>query len=360
MKYLHGYCALLTAAFLFSGSATAFAAEDREKITSVNLTIEADYDDDSDDFEDMDLDVFTDDDEYSVDEFEVTGTSSSHPVIEVTLTAEDDYYFSLSTDDINIDGEDGTVTSKSTKNDKETLILKIKLTDISDDSDITEVDSAELDSDGVGSWDEVDDAKKYEVRFYRGSTAIGSSETTKNTEYYFGSLIDKSGNYSFKVRAIGIDNEKTDWIESNSRYFSFDPDLDDPIKFSGGNSKKNSGSSQTDTTTEKGWVSDNGGWWYRKEDGSYPAGEWFFTDENWFHFDANGYMQTGWITDGGLQYYLNPVSDGTLGRMITGWHWIDGRCYYFNPSSDGTKGAMMSNTVIDGQYRLGSDGAMVQ
>ena len=40
---------------------------------------------------------------------------------------------------------------------------------------------------------------------------------------------------------------------------------------------------------------------------------------------------TGWYTDGnGDTYYLNPVSDNTLGRMVTGWYLIDGVYYYFN------------------------------
>lgn len=40
---------------------------------------------------------------------------------------------------------------------------------------------------------------------------------------------------------------------------------------------------------------------------------------DWFRFDESGYMVTGWFTDvDGNRYYLNPVSDGTQGRMVTG------------------------------------------
>lgn len=80
---------------------------------------------------------------------------------------------------------------------------------------------------------------------------------------------------------------------------------------------------------------------------------------DWFRFDASGFMMTGWFTDtDGNIYYLNPVSDGTKGRMVTGWQWINGKCYYFNPQSDGTRGAMKKNCVIDG-YQLNEDGAWV-
>ena len=80
---------------------------------------------------------------------------------------------------------------------------------------------------------------------------------------------------------------------------------------------------------------------------------------DWFQFDESGYMVTGWFTDvDGNRYYLNPVSDGTQGRMVTGWYWIDGMCYYFNPVSDGTRGAMKRNCEIDG-YQLNADGIWV-
>ena len=85
---------------------------------------------------------------------------------------------------------------------------------------------------------------------------------------------------------------------------------------------------------------------------------------DWFCFDENGSMRTGWFQDpDGSYYYLNSASDGTRGKMLTGWHWIpDGsglrKCYYFNPASDGTRGKMLSGTVVDGNL-LNTDGAWV-
>lgn len=86
---------------------------------------------------------------------------------------------------------------------------------------------------------------------------------------------------------------------------------------------------------------------------------------DWFCFSATGHMVTGWFTDtDGNTYYLNPVSDNTLGRMVVGWNWIVGadgrsRCYYFNEKSDGTKGALLRNTVTPDGYQVDSDGAWV-
>lgn len=82
---------------------------------------------------------------------------------------------------------------------------------------------------------------------------------------------------------------------------------------------------------------------------------------DWFRFDPEGFLLTGWFTDtDGSVYYLNPVSDNTLGRMFTGWNWIAGpdgtmSCYYFNPVSNGTRGQLMKNCTIDG-YSLNENG----
>ena len=70
---------------------------------------------------------------------------------------------------------------------------------------------------------------------------------------------------------------------------------------------------------------------------------------DWFFFDADGNMQTGWHLDvDGNYYYLNPASDGTRGRMMTGWVWIPdaagvNKCYYLNPASDGNSGRRLHN-----------------
>ncbi|RGY96933.1 hypothetical protein [Clostridium sp. AM58-1XD] len=143
--------------------------------------------------------------------------------------------------------------------------------------------------------------------------------------------------------------DKTDWTESDEQYFEY--------ALGNGSSNSNSNSGTPGTA---GWKSNSTGWWYQNADGSYPANAWLFVDNNWFHFDGNGYMQTGWITDGGNRFYLNPNSDGTKGRMVTGWWIINGKYYYFNPVSNGSRGALVTNTIIDGVYRVGADGAWIQ
>ena len=113
------------------------------------------------------------------------------------------------------------------------------------------------------------------------------------------------------------------------------------------------------------WVKDETGWWFRYSDGGYPKSSWQQLPYNgtmeWYHFDARGYMETGWLTDkDGHIYYLNPVSDGTQGRMVTGWKLIDGKWYYFNTVSDGTKGAMFINRTTPDGYRVDAKGVWLQ
>ena len=89
------------------------------------------------------------------------------------------------------------------------------------------------------------------------------------------------------------------------------------------------------------WMNSNGKWWYRNEDGSYPANAWKMIDGKWYYFDVSGYMVTGWLQLGSTWYYL-----GTSGNMQTGWTQIGNQEYYF------TSGGVMAVgwIIIDGNY----------
>ena len=119
------------------------------------------------------------------------------------------------------------------------------------------------------------------------------------------------------------------------------------------------------------WIQTNAGWWFRYADGSYPkaAGavnsgsgnssaaqsyEWIQIDGNWWSFDTDGYLGTGWIVDPvyGNWFYVD-VNTG----MKTGWVQIDGKWYYFNPVSDGTKGIMFANRMTPDGWFVREDGS---
>ena len=111
----------------------------------------------------------------------------------------------------------------------------------------------------------------------------------------------------------------------------------------------------------QGWRYSPNGWWFQLYGGSWLSNGWQLIHSRWYRFDQNGYMVTGWFTDGdGNRYYLNPVDDGTLGIMRTGWQVIDGRSYYFNTQSDGTMGRLFVNATTPDGYQVGADGALIQ
>ena len=114
------------------------------------------------------------------------------------------------------------------------------------------------------------------------------------------------------------------------------------------------------------WKQDANGWWFAGTDGSYPKAGWAQLEWNgqklWYHFDANGYMSTGWIQDNGNWYYLHAAGDGNRGFMHTGWQEIGGKWYYFHKDTDGAAlpvGAMLSNTVTPDGCTVGRDGAWI-
>ena len=113
-----------------------------------------------------------------------------------------------------------------------------------------------------------------------------------------------------------------------------------------------SGVDQIDEAKAGAWVKDAVGWWYRYEDGSYPASMSAQIDGATYRFDARGYMVTGWACEGGQWFY-----HGASGAQAAGWANVNGTWYYLDPAS----GAMATGWVfVSGTwYYLGASGAMV-
>ena len=125
------------------------------------------------------------------------------------------------------------------------------------------------------------------------------------------------------------------------------------------------GSSSRTVITGK-WVKAADGirWWYQNPDGTWPANGWAQLPWNgktdWYYFDAEGYMVTGWVTWENNRYYLHPISDGTQGYMYTGWHEIEGKWYYFRPESGGPQGSLFVNGTTPDGYNVDANGVWIQ
>ena len=85
-------------------------------------------------------------------------------------------------------------------------------------------------------------------------------------------------------------------------------------------------SMSTSLTALAGWTQDSRGYQYKREDGSYVRNDWLEFNQIWYHFDASGYCETGWIWADGYWWYQN--ADGSY--ACNGSQVIDGTLYSFD------------------------------
>ncbi len=81
---------------------------------------------------------------------------------------------------------------------------------------------------------------------------------------------------------------------------------------------------------------------------SYNSGD--QTSRDWYYFDENGIMRSGWFFDTTLNawYYLSEKHDGFFGRMVKGWLLsdVDNNWYYLNPEN----GSMHTGWLYVGEH----------
>ena len=186
---------------------------------------------------------------------------------------------------------------------------------------ISKVNGAALDKDGLGLFDvakafetitvHIDVQSGYEVSEVRA----GKASLTRNADGTYSVTVPAGGGVNIEalVRAI-----------ENGTYVSSDSDGSDFTVYA--------------NKATSVWNFDGVNWTYTKPDGSKATNEWLQLEyggqTNWYYFDADSNMKTGWFQDISANlYYLNPVSDGFKGAMKKGDVEINGNKYFFN---DGT------------------------
>lgn len=106
-----------------------------------------------------------------------------------------------------------------------------------------------------------------------------------------------------------------------------------------------------------GWFKDGGSeWYYADEDGKLVRG-WFKDGGNdWYYADKDGKLVRGWFNDGGDDWYYSDND----GKLHTGWLisplGAKGKMFYFD-----LMGVMQTGWYVDGNNRfyLGADGTML-
>jgi len=93
------------------------------------------------------------------------------------------------------------------------------------------------------------------------------------------------------------------------------------------------------------WQQNGDNWKYQNDDGAYITNNWYQDIEGkWYHFDGNGNMQTGWISDGDKEYYLSDA-----GVMLTNSVTPDG-CYV-NDTGEKTESNDEYQHIFIGEYK---------
>ena len=80
------------------------------------------------------------------------------------------------------------------------------------------------------------------------------------------------------------------------------------------------------------WTLTDAGYTFTYSDGRKARGTWEDIDGEWYHFDRNGIMETGWKTVGNIRYHFNQ--DGSLSE---GWQYDgpgDGNWYYYDSAGN--------------------------
>ena len=196
--------------------------------------------------------------------------------------------------------------------------------------------------------------------------------TVEIPDYFIASYSNASYNYEVEgVDKADVDGEKGTVKITITKLGAFDVKaVKKPSRPSGGGSSSgNSHSSgrarvKADFYKPGKWVMNEKGWWYSYDDGTWPSNSWVYLPwkdtYQWYYFNGEGYMVTGWHHWQNNWYYLYPQADGNRGYMFTGWHEIGGKWYYFSKVNDSSLGAMAYDTTTPDGYKVDKDGAWIQ
>lgn len=280
----------------------------RRSISSVSLTIASDFKRDAR-ISTEDITVETSSDKYHVEERETDILNSEMnwqetdiPELEIVLYAEEGYYFNVGAADIKIKGEEGICTSAAVKDTSQTLTIKVKLKPIGET--VEEIASASW-SGNSAVWEEAAGAGSYEVKLYRDGKAVGSAKITEAFTYDFTKALTKTGTYSFRVRPLNRvkPENKGEWIVSGDCYVN-------ETKAS-----ENRKSSLNEAAGQTGWIRAGVKWRYADTDGVYLSKTRRQIEDQWYFFDEEGYMVTGWTQWEGKWYYCRE--DGSMMSSAT-------------------------------------------
>lgn len=375
---------LATAAAAMLLTLTAFAST---RITSVNITSGPDYDSEVVSGTCVSPVFETTSDQYDLSYYETTDSDKSpktERTYEIRLDARDGYYFD-STNSVSVTVSNVSRIVKKNREDSSTYVIRVKAYPYYQWPAVENITGVDADSSKI-SWDKGGASKWEYVLEYvdsygnekskHGTLTTNSLSIKSYNKKYTGSNSDRQDAEvtGFAVRAIGNAGSNSrvaagvwtsvgdaDYSDYNDEFSSWSEAVGNAgstgSATSGSTESGPSGSSNLPSYVVRGsWSNNNGTWSFTDVNGHRYVNEWAAVDNSmyantaagqqpfdWFYFDGNGNMYTGWLKDSaGNWYYLQEESNGTRGAMFTGWHWINGKHYQFNDVSDGTRGKCLN------------------
>ena len=186
--------------------------------------------------------------------------------------------------------------------------------------------------------------KEYEVELYRDDERIATKTITKKSRD-FSSHMKQKADYYFRVRGKYEDGSWSEWEESEvteiTDYYLANNKSNNKSSHNAGSSvirgtngpdfsvqSKTSSSitpGETSISISGEWIQDNGHYWYRNPDGTYPSNRWAVINDKLYHVNPDGWTSTGWIMTDGKFYYC-----GADGSVLTGKQVIGDVNYNFN------------------------------
>ncbi|MCD8370403.1 MAG: hypothetical protein LUC94_08820 [Clostridiales bacterium] len=317
---------------------------------------------------------------YSVSYEDISTSDSENPkkerTYEIRLNANTGYTFpNEDSVTVNVSGVN-SITKKDTE-DETTFIIRVKaypyyqwpeVEDIEEDEKKIKWDKGYASKwEYVIEWEDTSGNDKTK----HGTTTNNYINVSSYNKEYTGNNSDKqdASVTGFAIRAIGdagsnknvangVWTGDADYSEYDENYGTWQDAFEDSTTSSTQTSESTSSASGLPSYVVTGmWNSDSEGRWsFVDSDGHLYQNEWAAVDNSmyadtasgqplfqWFLFDADGYMYTGWYQDEstGYRYYLQESSDGQRGRMVTGAYTIDGVTYNFSEVSDGSLGHLI-------------------
>ena len=384
-KIIKSTIEVLMAAMIFASYPVfpAAASTSTEKISRVKLNLNLSKAPDVGDTIESDVTSYVTSQEsslYTVTKAEYTNDADNdewqygqYPVIEATVEIKDDTKYEFKSGvkaDVTSTVKVDNVSVHDRDDDQVTVRIRLKKLR----GDIDAPDDLYWSDKYTAAWDSIEGAVNYKVKLYREGSSV-TEVTTTSTRYNFSQYMSKTGEYTFKVKAVpSKSSDSSDWSdESESTYIGTSDVTNGQIigqanttsttATSAATTTANTSTSNTNSTTiisnvnipalqapsnpgTTGWRKEQSGWRY-VYGGKYVQYSWLRdTDGKWYFIDENGIMKTGWYKDyDSHYYYLKPAAGGPMGSMATGLQYINNHFYYFSTTAGGPMGSMQTGLI---------------